>query len=174
FIKVLKEKSNEYNCFAICNACKEARGYDYGYLNKFVNTKRLVKTHLKNCIYFKNKKGEDEAKRILDETNSEKLKNNQKKCQLEQEYKGPLDLHFQKVLAISQLCGIFAQDYKVQELDELKKLYESTSTISLLNYTNVESDYTKTDIDDEIDQKAKWPLDSLFLADLDAPFFVTF
>ncbi|CAG8629945.1 15116_t:CDS:2, partial [Cetraspora pellucida] len=83
FIEVLKEKSNEYNYFAICNVCKEAKGYNYAYSNKFINTKRLVKTHLKNYIYFKNKKGEDEAKRILDDTDSEKSKNNQKKHQCE-------------------------------------------------------------------------------------------
>ncbi|CAG8757035.1 23903_t:CDS:1, partial [Dentiscutata erythropus] len=74
FIDVLKEKSNEYNRFAICIACKEARGQDYAYSNKFVNTKWLVKSHLKNCIYFKNEKGEDEAKKILDDTDSEKFK----------------------------------------------------------------------------------------------------
>ncbi|CAG8606534.1 21826_t:CDS:2, partial [Cetraspora pellucida] len=78
---VLKKKSNKYNHFAICNACKEAKDYDYAYSNKFINTKRLVKTYLKNCIYFKNIKGEDEAKRILDDTD------------IEQKYKGPLDLY---------------------------------------------------------------------------------
>ncbi|RIB00958.1 hypothetical protein C2G38_2232276 [Gigaspora rosea] len=79
FIEVLKEKSNEYNHFAICNACKEAKGQDYTYSNKFVNTKRLVKSHLKNCTYFKNEKEEDEAKRILDNTDSEKSKNKKKR-----------------------------------------------------------------------------------------------
>ncbi|CAG8656001.1 17176_t:CDS:1, partial [Dentiscutata heterogama] len=131
---------------------------------------------------------------------------------------------FKKVLAISQLRGILAQNRRIQELDELKKLYESTSTTSLLNhskdvpsnltvqYTNDESDYDEidnmsednedditlwssisdddsdenlsdsesTDLDKLLDnqessvgRKVKWPLNRLFTADLEAPFFAT-
>lgn len=79
FIEVLKEKSNEYNRFAICIACKEAEGHEYAYSKKIVNTKKLVKSHLRNCIHFKNKKGEDEATRILNDTDNEKSKSDQKK-----------------------------------------------------------------------------------------------
>ncbi|CAG8686096.1 8728_t:CDS:2 [Gigaspora rosea] len=123
FIEVLKEKSNDYNKFAICLACKEAKSHKYTYSNKFVNTKRLVKVHLKNCTYFKNKKSEREVE-------------------------------------------------KVQELNELKRLYESTSTTFLLDRsaddTDDEDSYAEFE---DANWKAKWPLNILFLPDLEAPFF---
>ncbi|CAG8570695.1 6119_t:CDS:1, partial [Dentiscutata heterogama] len=129
---------------------------------------------------------------------------------------------FHKVLAISQLRGILTQNYQIQELDKLKRLYESASTTALLDYsedmfdtssttsTNEEdsclefedennkdivslwlSDLNENEYDNLLDleltninklldkkhlvkdHQAKWPLNKLFLADLEAPFFVT-
>ncbi|CAG8593397.1 9106_t:CDS:2, partial [Scutellospora calospora] len=96
YIEVLKEKSNDYNHFAICLACKEAEGFDYAYSHKFINTKRLVKTHLKNCKYFKNQKGEHEVTKIINDTNissdeSDSQTSNKDNTEIEQEQQGPLD-----------------------------------------------------------------------------------
>ncbi|RIB26975.1 ribonuclease H-like domain-containing protein [Gigaspora rosea] len=134
YIEVLKEKSNEYNRFAICKSCKEANGddyatnrlysinYIYGDLGKLVcvfyttyskriykallkeaQLNRLVKSHLKNCAYFKNQKGEDKAEKILNDTDNEKSKKHKYKSKDNESsdqsqddlgaYKGPLDLH---------------------------------------------------------------------------------
>ncbi|CAG8741421.1 1741_t:CDS:2 [Dentiscutata erythropus] len=58
--------------------------------------KKLVKSHLKNCAYFKNKKGEDKVTQMLNNTDT----NNESDVQTqddfsntEQERKGPLDRH---------------------------------------------------------------------------------
>ncbi|CAG8591355.1 23858_t:CDS:2 [Dentiscutata erythropus] len=51
------------------------------------------------------------------------------------------------VLSISQLRRILTQNRRTQELDELKKLYESTSTTFLLGHPENESDALL--IDDE-------------------------
>ncbi|CAG8757132.1 6613_t:CDS:2, partial [Dentiscutata erythropus] len=45
-----------------------------------------------------------------------------------------------KVLAISQLHGILTQNHRIKELNKLKKLYKSTSTTFLLDYSEDISD----------------------------------
>ncbi|CAG8698227.1 7290_t:CDS:2 [Dentiscutata erythropus] len=62
-----------------------------------------------------------------------------------QESRKPLDFHSYKVLSFSQLCGILTQNHQTQELDKLKKLYKSTSTIFLLGHLENESDAFSTD-----------------------------
>ncbi|CAG8745672.1 9793_t:CDS:2, partial [Racocetra fulgida] len=47
-------------------------------------------------------------------------------------------------LAISQLHGILTQNRRIQELDQLNKLYESTSTTFLLDYSEDMSDASST------------------------------
>ncbi|CAG8533049.1 11733_t:CDS:2 [Racocetra persica] len=60
---------------------------------------------------------------------------------------------FQKVLAICQLRRILTQKYRIQELDKLKRLYESTSAPSFLDdFHNIPStssifQNTETEID---------------------------
>ncbi|CAG8819241.1 17588_t:CDS:2, partial [Gigaspora margarita] len=59
----------------------------------------------------------------------------------------PVMIQFYKVLAISQLRGILNQNRRVQELNKLKRLYESTATTFLLDRsaddTDNEDSYTE-------------------------------
>ncbi|CAG8539101.1 29229_t:CDS:2 [Gigaspora margarita] len=160
YIEVLKEKSNEYNRFAICKSCKKAKGNDYAYLYKFVNTKWLVKSHLKNCVYFKNQKGEDEAEKILNDTDNKKSKkckykskDNESSDQSQDDlgaYKGPLDLHtiLKELFNELELKNIKAI---ALELEELKKLYDATSTTFLLSHNNKKHTLIVQDTDNEDD-----------------------
>ncbi|CAG8513311.1 13985_t:CDS:2, partial [Cetraspora pellucida] len=65
FIIVLDEKANKSNKFCVCQECVIGSSYENAYNNKFANTKELVRHHLKNCIYFKQKYSESEQAEIL-------------------------------------------------------------------------------------------------------------
>ena len=71
YIEQLDEKSNSCNKKAICLACLEEKGRDFAIENKFTNTKKLCKSHLKNCENFEKKHGIDHVQEILDDTDSE-------------------------------------------------------------------------------------------------------
>ena len=70
YIMVLNEQANKSNKFAICRSCKNMLGYEGSIANKFVNTKRECKRHLKNCPYFKSEY-DDQCEDIIYQTDNE-------------------------------------------------------------------------------------------------------
>ncbi|RIB18963.1 hypothetical protein C2G38_1307432 [Gigaspora rosea] len=79
YIIVLNEMANTCNKFAICKACKEAISREHAYSNKIVNTKKCVKAHLSKCTHFFTKYGNEQAEKILNNSDSETTKNNKKR-----------------------------------------------------------------------------------------------
>ncbi|CAG8840080.1 26580_t:CDS:2, partial [Gigaspora margarita] len=65
FIIVLDEKANKSNKFCVCQECVFGSSFEEAYNNKFANTQELVRRHLKNCTYFKQKYNESEQAEIL-------------------------------------------------------------------------------------------------------------
>ncbi|CAG8712401.1 16239_t:CDS:2, partial [Cetraspora pellucida] len=65
FIIVLDEKANKSNKFCVCQECVIGSSYEDAYNNRFANTQELVRRHLKNCIYFKQKYSKSEQAEIL-------------------------------------------------------------------------------------------------------------
>ncbi|CAG8618745.1 27294_t:CDS:2, partial [Racocetra persica] len=65
YIIVLDEQANKSNKFCICQECVFGSSYEEAYKNKFANTQELVRRHLKNCKYFKQKYNESEQAEIL-------------------------------------------------------------------------------------------------------------
>ena len=73
YIEQLNEFSNTCNKWAICLACIEYKDHNYALLHKFTNTKKLCHNHLKNCKYFFKKYGQENAQKIIDDTDNEKI-----------------------------------------------------------------------------------------------------
>jgi hypothetical protein len=70
YIVVLNEQANKSNKFVICHPCKNMLGYEGSIANKFVNTKREYRRHLKNCPHFKSEYG-DQCEDIINQTDNE-------------------------------------------------------------------------------------------------------
>ncbi|CAG8830248.1 32295_t:CDS:2, partial [Gigaspora margarita] len=66
FIIVLEEKANKSNKYCVCRECISGSSYAEAKKHKFANTQELVRHHLKDCIYFKQKYSESEQQEILE------------------------------------------------------------------------------------------------------------
>ncbi|CAG8837402.1 4879_t:CDS:1, partial [Gigaspora margarita] len=55
FIIMLGKKANKSNKYCVCKECILGSSYAEAEKNKFANIQELVRRHLKNCIYFKQK-----------------------------------------------------------------------------------------------------------------------
>ncbi|CAG8458627.1 1819_t:CDS:2 [Ambispora leptoticha] len=65
FIEILNEYSNTCNRYAICLLCIEAKGREEALKDKFTNTQRYCRNHLKECPHFIQKYNKEERQRIL-------------------------------------------------------------------------------------------------------------
>ncbi|CAG8718766.1 2066_t:CDS:2 [Gigaspora rosea] len=66
FIIVLEEKANKSNKYCVCKECISGSSYAEAEKHKFANIQELVRRHLKDCIYFKQKYSESEQQKILE------------------------------------------------------------------------------------------------------------
>lgn len=70
FVKIYPEKPNGFNHLCRCNYCISALGEEHLDNQKFTNSAKCVKSHLKQCEHFKNSHTSEEQEEILNRVNS--------------------------------------------------------------------------------------------------------
>ena len=79
YIELLPEKADAWRNFCICISCSNNVGRPVALLNKIVNKKERVLTHLKKCNHFKNLYPEKFVEFFGSETESENTVNSKKR-----------------------------------------------------------------------------------------------
>ncbi|CAG8476123.1 9122_t:CDS:2 [Gigaspora rosea] len=112
-----EEKANKSNKYCVCKEYILGSSYAEAEKNKFANTQELVRRHLKNCIYFKQKYTEAEQEEILEKSDKSVLVDSNRKS-----LNGDQQKHLEQlVLKATVSCG---WAFSWVENPEVKALFE--------------------------------------------------